>query len=63
MSTGSKNCNFSCTCNREECERKHYIENPDDRATVKDIYDEYLVMFILLHGLLFSKELDVNLCK
>jgi hypothetical protein len=33
-------------------------------ATIQyDIYDEYLVMFILLHGFLFRKELDVNLCK
>ena len=36
-----KNCNFSCTCNRDECDRKHYIEDPDDRATVKDIYEEF----------------------
>ena len=40
MATGIRNCNFSCTCNREECERKHYIEDPEDRATVKDIFDD-----------------------
>jgi hypothetical protein len=38
MST--RNCNFSCTCNRDDCDRKHYIEDPEDRATVKDIYDD-----------------------
>ena len=41
MSSSSKNCNFSCTCNREECDRKHYIEDPDDRITVKEIFDKH----------------------
>ena len=41
MSSGSKNCNFSCTCNREDCDRKHYIEDPEDRATVKEIFDKH----------------------
>ena len=40
MATGIRNCNFSCTCNREECDRKHYIEDSEDRATVKDIFDD-----------------------
>jgi len=39
MSTTIKNCNFSCTCNRDECGFKHYIENKDDRALFKDLYD------------------------
>ena len=34
-----RNCNFSCTCNREDCDRKHYIEDIDDRKIVKDLYD------------------------
>lgn len=37
----SKNCNFSCTCNRDECDRKHYIDNKDDRLKVKEIYDKF----------------------
>ena len=40
MSSSIKNCNFSCTCNRDDCERKHYIDNIDDRKIVKDLYDE-----------------------
>ena len=40
MATGIRNCNFSCTCNRDECDRKHYIEDPEDRATVKVIFDD-----------------------
>ncbi len=39
MSTTIKNCNFSCTCNRDECGFKHYIENKDDRALFKELYD------------------------
>ncbi len=39
MST-TKNCNFSCTCNRDDCDRKHYIENKDDRLLVKQLYDK-----------------------
>lgn len=40
MSSSSvRNCNFSCTCNREDCDRKHYIEDIDDRKIVKDLYD------------------------
>ena len=35
-----KNCNFSCTCNRDDCDRKHYIEDIEDRKIVKDLYDE-----------------------
>ena len=36
-----KNCNFSCTCNREDCDRKHYIENKDDRLKVKELYEKH----------------------
>ena len=36
-----RNCNFSCTCNRDDCDRKHYIEDPEDRKTVKNIFDKY----------------------
>jgi hypothetical protein len=39
MSTTIKNCNFSCICNRDDCERKHYIEHADDRALFKDFYE------------------------
>lgn len=35
----SKNCNFSCTCNRDDCDRKHYIEDKNDRLKVKEIYE------------------------
>ena len=41
MAASTKNCNFSCTCNREECDRKHYIEDPEDRAKVKEIFDNH----------------------
>lgn len=41
MTTGNKNCNFSCTCNREDCDRKHYIEDPEDRIKVKEIFDKF----------------------
>jgi len=41
MATGTKNCNFSCTCNREDCDRKHYIEDPEDRSKVKEIFDKH----------------------
>ena len=37
----AKNCNFSCTCNRSDCDRKHYIEDIDDRLKVKEIYDRF----------------------
>jgi hypothetical protein len=40
MSTAVKNCNFSCTCNRDECAFKHYIENKEDRALFKELYDD-----------------------
>ena len=36
-----KNCNFSCTCNRDECDRKHYIEDADDRVAVKELYEKH----------------------
>jgi hypothetical protein len=39
MSASVKNCNFSCTCNRDDCSRKHYIEDIDDRKIIKDLYD------------------------
>ena len=35
MSASAKNCNFSCTCNRDDCERKHYIEDINDRKIIK----------------------------
>ena len=41
MTTGIKNCNFSCTCNREDCDRKHYIESSDDRIKVKEIFEKH----------------------
>ena len=41
MTTGNKNCNFSCTCNRDDCVRKHYIEDPEDRVKVKEIFDKF----------------------
>jgi uncharacterized protein (DUF1919 family) len=41
MSTSTKNCNFSCTCNREDCDRKHYIEDPEDRVKVKELFDNH----------------------
>jgi hypothetical protein len=41
MSTSAKNCNFSCTCNREDCDRKHYIEDPEDRVKVKELFDNH----------------------
>lgn len=39
MSSIIKNCNFSCTCFRDDCERKHYIENIKDRKIIKDLFD------------------------
>jgi len=36
-----KNCNFSCTCNRDDCDRKHHIENKEDRAKVKELYEKH----------------------
>ena len=41
MATGIRNCNFSCTCNREECDKKHFIEDPEDRIKVKEIFDKH----------------------
>ena len=41
MSSSNRNCNFSCTCNRDDCDRKHYIETPEDRAIVKEIFDKH----------------------
>jgi hypothetical protein len=42
MSTATiKNCNFSCTCNRDDCERKHYIEEKEDRILIKEIFDNH----------------------
>jgi len=35
----AKNCNFSCTCNRDECDRKHYIDDKENRLKIKEIYD------------------------
>ena len=43
-----KNCNFSCTCNRDGCDRKHYIEDANDRVaflTVKELYEKYFNQF------------------
>ena len=40
MSSAIRNCNFSCTCNRDDCERKHYIENAEDRTLFKDLYEK-----------------------
>jgi len=37
----SKNCNYSCTCTRDVCDFKHYIEDKNDRLKVKEIYDEH----------------------
>lgn len=37
----SKNCNFSCTCNRDDCDRKHYIEDKNERLKIKEIYDKF----------------------
>jgi hypothetical protein len=34
-----KNCNFSCTCNRADCERKHHVDNIEDRAEFKKLYE------------------------
>jgi len=39
MSATIKNCNFSCTCNRDDCGRKHYIETIEDRHKVKELFD------------------------
>jgi hypothetical protein len=42
MSTSTvKNCNFSCTCNRDDCDRKHYIETKDDRVKVKELFEKH----------------------
>jgi hypothetical protein len=41
MSATIKNCNFSCTCNRDDCERKHYIEDIKDRQAVKELFDTH----------------------
>jgi hypothetical protein len=41
MSSSNRNCNFSCTCNRDDCDRKHYIETPEERAIVKEIFDKH----------------------
>jgi hypothetical protein len=41
MATGIRNCNFSCTCNREECDKKHFIEDQNDRIKVKEIFDKH----------------------
>jgi hypothetical protein len=40
MSATIKNCNFSCVCNRDDCDRKHYIENKADRLLVKELYEK-----------------------
>ena len=40
-SVSAKNCNFSCTCNRADCDRKHYIETIDDRAKVKELFEKH----------------------
>jgi len=36
-----KYCNFSCICNRDDCDRKHYIEDKNDRIAVKELFDKY----------------------
>jgi hypothetical protein len=36
-----KNCNFSCTCNRDTCDRKHYIEDKSNRIIIKELFDKY----------------------
>ena len=41
MSTLIKNCNYSCTCNRDDCDRKHYIEDKSDRISIKQLFDRY----------------------
>jgi uncharacterized protein (DUF1919 family) len=41
MSATIKNCNFSCTCNRDDCERKHYIDNKEDRLKVKELFETH----------------------
>jgi len=39
--TTVKYCNFSCVCNRDDCERKHYIEDKNDRIAVKELFDKH----------------------
>ena len=39
MSDSVKNCNFSFICNLENCDRKHFIEDINDRKIFKDLYD------------------------
>ncbi len=39
MSSIIKNCNFSCTCFRNDCERKPYIKNIKDRKIIKYLFD------------------------
>ncbi len=35
----SKICNFNCSCVRDDCTYKHYIESPEDRVHFKELYD------------------------
>lgn len=35
----TKVCKFNCTCIREECSFKHFIEDLSDREAFKDLYD------------------------
>ena len=35
-----KNCNFSCVCNRKDCERKHFIDEIEKRAQFKELYEK-----------------------
>ena len=36
-----KNCNFSCTCNRDDCDRKHHITDKEERAKCKELYEKH----------------------
>jgi hypothetical protein len=36
-----KKCNFSCTCNRDDCDREHHIKTKEDRAKVKELYEKH----------------------
>lgn len=40
MTTMTKNCNFSCSCIRDDCSFKHYIDNIELRKELKKIIDE-----------------------
>jgi len=38
----TKICNFNCSCIRDDCTYKHYIELPEERSTFKDLYDSII---------------------